>query len=261
MSLSISVVQKELVSGLEKIAKNKTVANTYMFVGPEGCGKIHVAISFVKSILSSQSETNAEKIKASLNKVDSLTHPDLHFSYPVNTNNKIKKDPVSVDFINEWRELVVESGFMNLSDWYKKIRIGNKQGAISVKEAEKITKTMSLKSYEGGYKFMIIWMPEKMNNSASNKLLKLLEEPPEKTVFILLCENDGVLLETIRSRCQKIIIRPPAQKDLKAALKLAYSIDDSAASEIASQSKGNCRKAIYLVENQELEGRHESGIE
>ena len=254
MSLSISVVQKELVSGLEKIAKNKTVANTYMFVGPEGCGKIHVAISFVKSILSSQSETSAEKIKASLNKVDSLTHPDLHFSYPVNTNDKIKKDPVSVDFINEWRELVLESGFMNLSDWYKKIRIGNKQGAISVKEAEKISKIMSLKSYEGGYKFMIIWMPEKMNNSASNKLLKLLEEPPEKTVFILLCENDGVLLETIKSRCQKIMIKPPAQKDLKAALKLAYSLDDSAASEIASQSKGNCRKALYIVENQELEG-------
>ena len=184
MGLSAIVGQERLVKELVETAKRGAVANTYMFVGPEGCGKIALALSFVKSIVQSQRNIEVTDLHASLNKIETLNHPDLHFSFPVTTSDKVKKDPVSKDYISEWRDMISRSCYFNLNDWYKKIGAGNKQGIISAKEAESITKTMALKSYEGGYKFMIIWMAEKMNESAANKLLKLLEEPPKKTVFI-----------------------------------------------------------------------------
>ena len=138
-------------------------------------------------------------------KFDHFSHPDLHFIYPVTSTDEVKGDHViSANFLSQWREFVLENPYAGLFDWYKKLEIPKKQGIISVKDASEIGKTLALKAYEGGYKVMIIWMADKMNVAAANKLLKLLEEPPEKTVFILITESTSDLLQTITSRCQVV---------------------------------------------------------
>ena len=246
------VGQKQLLQHLNDVAKNNRIANTYMLVGPEGVGKISIALAFISCIVRHSLGGDSEAVRVATNKIDSLSHPDLHFSFPVNTNDKIKKDPVSKDYLESWREMLFNSAYFNLDDWYKKIRIGNKQGIISAKEAENISKKMSLKSYEGGYKFMVIWMAEKMNPSASNKLLKLLEEPPKKTIFLLLCENEAGVLGTIRSRCQKIELSPIASEDIALGLKAAFEIENSFAEEISLKAKGNYREAAQVAENQQI---------
>ena len=133
MGLSATVGQERLVKELVETAKRGVVANTYMFVGPEGCGKIALALSFVKSIVQSQKNIEAKDLHASLNKIETLSHPDLHFSFPVTTSDKVKKDPVSKDYIFEWREMMFDSCYFNINDWYKKIGAGNKQGIISAR--------------------------------------------------------------------------------------------------------------------------------
>ncbi len=257
MGVSAIVGQERLVKELVETAKKGAVANTYMFVGPEGCGKIALALCFVKAIVQSQKNKEAKDLVLSLNKIESLTHPDLHFSYPVTTSEKVKKDPLSKDYLSEWREMLFDSSYFNLNDWYKKILAGNKQGIISAKEAESISKTMSLKAYEGGCKFMVVWMAEKMNDSAANKLLKLLEEPPERTVFILLCENEKAVLSTIRSRCQKISVPPILGGEISSALRSTKSLSIKLANKISESSNGNYRLALQKLENEGVV--HENG--
>ena len=259
MTPSNPIGQKQLLQHLDDLAKNSRIANTYMLVGQEGVGKISIALAFINSVLRSTLGKESDAARVATNKINSLSHPDLHFSFPVNTNDKIKKDPVSNDFLEAWREMLFNSTYFSLHDWYKKIRIGNKQGIISAKEAEKISKVMSLKPYEGGYRFMVVWMAEKMNPSASNKLLKLLEEPPKKAVFLLLCENEAAVLGTIRSRCQKIGVGPIASEDIALGLKAGFETEKLLAEEIAKKAKGNYRAACLLVENQS-EARVEVGV-
>jgi len=141
-------------------------------------------------------------------KFNSLSHPDVHFAFPTSNSDKVKSHAVSNHYMEEWRQFLKEQPYGNLFDWYRLIGIEKKQGQIGVDEAMDVVKKLALKSYEGGYKVMLIWMAEKMNTAAANKLLKLIEEPPEKTVFLLITENEEQILQTIRSRCQ-ILHFPP----------------------------------------------------
>ena len=192
---------------IKKAVEQGKVANTYLILGNPKSDVIGCALDLTKSILKSPySGQTIPQQQASLEKLKALTNTDIHYFYPVNTTGEIKKSPSSSDFIDYWRELVIENSKISLSNWYSKIGLGNKQGSINKYEAEKIFKLASLKSYEGGVKIFIIWMAEKMNPTASNKLLKLLEEPPNKTVFILISENEKRMLKTIVSRCLKINI-------------------------------------------------------
>ena len=183
---------------LIKSTDNDRISHAQMFVGKEGSGTLPMAIAYAQYILCS---TSADKESCAL-KCSKLMHPDLHFAFPVATNDRIKSHPVSNFFLEDWRNFIHLSPYGNLFEWLQAIGIENKQGQIGVGEAEEIVKALRLKSYEGGFKVMIIWMAEKMNASASNKLLKLLEEPPDKTVFILVTENEDQLISTIKSRCQ-----------------------------------------------------------
>tara|TARA_S200000501_G_scaffold277045_1_gene260868 strand:+ start:16 stop:1044 length:1029 start_codon:yes stop_codon:yes gene_type:complete len=192
---------------LKDSVKKGRVANTYLLVGKADSDVLGSGFDLVKDIIKSpfaDMETHAQQ--AALEKLKTLTNPDVHYFYPVNTTAKVKTKASSKDFINNWRELVGAGTKITLVDWYNKIELGNKQAAINKDEAEEISRIASLKSYEGGVKIFLIWMAEKMNLSASNKLLKLFEEPPKNTVFILICENEGRLLPTITSRCQKVYI-------------------------------------------------------
>src|SRR5690606_19870178 len=170
----------------------------------------------------------------------------LHFAFPVSTSQKVKSHAVSDHYLEEWRQFVKEQPYGNLLDWYRLIGIEKKQGQIGVDEAQDLAKKLSLKSYEGGYKVLIVWMAEKMNQAASNKLLKLIEEPPDKTILLLLAEEKEQIIDTILSRCQLLGFPPLDQKSIAEGLMLRGAQNGEALS-IAQEAQGNFNKALDLL--------------
>ena len=240
--------QKHIKNHLTTSVDKGRIAHAQLFVGPEGSGTLPMALAYAQYILcgNSNGENTGGKETCNL-KFKNFSHPDLHFAFPVTTSDKVKSKPVSNFYLEEWRQLLDQQPYGNLFDWYKLLGVDNKQGQIGVDEALEIVKSLSLKSYEGGYKVMIIWMAEKMNTASANKLLKLIEEPPEKTVFILIAEDEEQIINTIRSRCQILHFPPLAEVAIKKALVKNYHIEDSVATKIAHQANGNYNKACDLI--------------
>ncbi|MCJ7468472.1 MAG: DNA polymerase III subunit delta' [Maribacter sp.] len=223
------------------------IPHAQMFVGPEGSGTLPMALAYARYIVcGNRNSENSEGNTACNTKFKSLSHPDLHFAFPVANSDKIKSHAVSNHYMEEWRQFLKEQPYGNLFDWYRLIGIDNKQGQIGVDEAQDIVKKLSLKAYEGGYKVMIIWMAEKMNTAASNKLLKLLEEPPNKTVFLLLAQDEEQMLQTIRSRCQ-ILQFPPLAEDAITEALVEKGISRKEALRLAHEADGNFNKALEMM--------------
>jgi len=240
--------QEHIKNHLIQSAKNGRVPHAQLFIGPEGSGTLLMAIAYAQYLLCLKNGIENSNVNEGYKlKFNTYSHPDLHFAFPVATNDKIKSHPVSNHFMEEWRELLKEQPYGNLFDWYKKIGIDNKQGQIGVDEAQDIVKSLSLKAYEGGYKIMIIWMAEKMNAAAANKLLKLIEEPPNNTVFILIAEDEGQIINTIKSRCQILHFPPLSEDVIKNALIKHYQLEEAVALKVSQQADGNYNKACDLV--------------
>ena len=240
--------QDHIKNHLTHSADNGRIPHAQLFVGPEGCGTLPMAIAYSQYILCKNANgENLGGIEACNLKFESIAHPDLHFAFPVTTSEKVKSKPVSNFYLEEWRQLIKQQPYGNLFDWYKLLGVENKQGQIGVEEAQEIVKSLSLKSYEGGYKVMIIWMADKLNIAAANKLLKLIEEPPNKTVFILITEDEDQIINTIKSRCQVLHFPPLSEEVIKNALIKNFSLENSIASKIAHQANGNYNKACDLV--------------
>jgi len=243
--LGLSHIKKHLAIS----ADASRISHAQLFIGPEGSGTLPMAIAYAQYILCTN--TNSENIagnEACNIKCNSLSHPDMHFAFPVANTNSVKSHAVSNHFMEEWRQFIKEQPYGNLFDWFRTIGIEKKQGQIGVDEALEIVKKLSLKSYEGGYKIMLIWMADKMNIAAANKLLKLLEEPPEKTVFILIAEDEEQIIQTIRSRCQILHFPPLAENAITNAL-VSKGMDKDSATRIAHEANGNYNKALDLVDN------------
>ncbi len=240
--------QSHIKNHLTVSADQGRIPHAQLFVGPEGSGTLPMAIAYAQYILCNNagSENNTGNDACNL-KFNSFSHPDLHFAFPVTSNDRVKSHPVSKHFMEEWRQLLSQQPYGNLFDWYRLLGVDNKQGQIGVDEAQDIVKSLALKSYEGGYKVMLIWMAEKMNTACANKLLKLIEEPPEKTIFILIAEDEEKIINTIKSRCQVLHFPPLAEVDIKNALVKNYDLEASVATKIAHQSNGNYNKASDLV--------------
>src|SRR5690606_23841991 len=187
------VGQSKISEKLRNSVAEGRISHAQLFSGENGWGNLAAAIAYASEILASE---KGDAVRA---KVESLQHPDIHFSFPVTSTEKIKT-PTSNHFIKEFREFLLENPFGSLYDWLEFVEFEKKQGIINVHEAQEIVKFLSLNSYEGSYKFVIIWLPEMMNEAAANKLLKILEEPPKKTVFLLVTEREDMLLPTIISR-------------------------------------------------------------
>ena len=228
-----------------KSAENGRIPHAQLFIGKEGCGALSMAIAYAQFLLCNFSDD----IDTCNLKCSKLQHPDLHFAFPVTTNDTIKKHPVSNLFLEDWRHFIGKQPYGSLFNWLQHIGVENKQGLINVDEAEAIVKKLKLKSYEGGFKVMIIWMAEKMNIAAANKLLKLIEEPPDKTVFLLITENEEQIINTIKSRCQALHFPALSEQDIANALVVDHQIEDMEASKIAQQAEGNFNKAIHLLQN------------
>ncbi|TCI85890.1 DNA polymerase III subunit [Tenacibaculum sp. M341] len=245
MTFDEIIGQEHIKKHLLKSTENGRIPHAQLFVGKEGSGTLSMAIAYAQMLL-----CNFSNDKEACNiKCNKLQHPDLHFVFPVTTNDSVKKHPISDLFLEDWRRFIEKTPYGGLYDWLKFIGVENKQGQIGVDEAEEVVKKLSLKSYEGGFKVMIIWMAEKLNTAASNKLLKLIEEPPSKTIFILVTEDEGKIINTIKSRCQALHFPSLSENDIATALTEKESVASNNALRVAQQSEGNYNKALHLLHN------------
>lgn len=243
--LGLSHIKNHLASS----ADAGRIPHAQMFVGPEGSGTLPMALAYMQYIVcGNQKGENSGGNETCNLKFGSLSHPDMHFAFPVSNSEKVKSHAVSNHYMEEWRQFLKEQPYGNLFDWYRFIGIEKKQGQIGVDEALDVVKKLALKSYEGGYKVMLIWMAEKLNTAAANKLLKLIEEPPEKTIFLLITEDEEQIIQTIRSRCQILHFPPLSENDIVNALE-ERGLAHEEALRLAHEANGNFNKALDLMNN------------
>ena len=248
MQFSDILGQEHIKNHLIKSASSGRIPHAQIFSGPEGSGTLPMAVAYAQYILCRNlGDENGGGNEACNLKFGSFSHPDLHFIYPTVTTEDVKKSPKSTDFITEWREFLTANPYAGLFDWYQNLGVKNKQGEIRVEDAQEILRLFALKSYEGGYKIMVIWMAEKLNIAASNKLLKLLEEPNDKTLFILITENEEDIIQTIRSRCQVLHFGPLPDQVIATELVSRENMHDREALLLARQAQGNFNKALHLL--------------
>ena len=231
---------------LNSVHENR-VSHAQLFLGPGGAGTLPLAMAYIQFIgcENKQAEDSCGHCNSCL-KFGKLIHPDEHFTYPVATVKDVK-NPKSVNFVGQWREAVTENPYLSLQQWYDLLGMENKQGFISVEESSDIIRGLSLKSFESEYKFVLVWMPEKMRTDAANKLLKIIEEPPQKTLFILVAEDEEQIIPTIRSRTQLVKITRLNDNELAAALVFKFNLDRAKANVLAHLSQGDFITAQTLL--------------
>jgi len=244
-----SAIKQRLIQSV----RENHVSHAQLFLGPAGSGKLPLALAYAQYILCpNRTETDSCGVCPTCQKMQKLAHPDLHFVVPTATTKKVKTNPESDLFMEEWREYVIQNqGYVDTSSWYSFLDVENKQGYMSVRDAASLLRKLSMKSYEGEYKIAIIWMAEKMRPDTANKLLKLLEEPPEKTVFLLIAEDAEELLATIKSRT--VLMKIPAIEPaaIESALQTRLGCNPQQAHNAAMISEGNWINACHSVKESE----------
>jgi DNA polymerase-3 subunit delta' len=239
--------QSEVKERLIRTAKEGFIPHAQLFCGPEGIGKFPLALAYAQYLnCEDPSENDSCGKCASCVKYNHLAHPDLHFVFPI-VKKAAKKKEVCDDYIAEWREFIKKNPYFNLGQWLDNIEAENSQGLIYAKESEEIIRKLSLRIYEAKYKIMIIWLPEKMHESCANKLLKIIEEPTDNTVFLLVSDVPDNIITTIQSRCQRINIHGVSESDIKQSLESEYNITPEDAASVAHLSKGSYLKALETI--------------
>ena len=255
MQFADVIGQHEARERLLQLVSEQRVPHAMLFTGPEGSGKFALALAFASYLLGEryeghsilESEAAVTNAEAMLRKFE---HPDLHFSYPVikpkgsSADRKVTSD----DFAAEWRQMLKGGAYFTMSRWMTLMGAENQQSVIFEAESDLLSHKLNMKSSMGGYKVNIIWLAERMNVECSNKLLKLLEEPPQKTVFLLVTEAPGQLLETIRSRVQRFDIRRISDEYIEHALVESRGIEAADARRIARSASGNWLKALEALD-------------
>jgi len=247
MNYSDVIGLEHLKTHLQSTVQNGRVAHAQLFVGQHGSGLLALALAYAQDLLCSQYEQGSDEYERCAKKVKQYIHPDLHFVFPVNTNDTVKKNPVSDMFLEEWRNFITKNPYGSLFQWFQYLGIENKQGNISVNEAEDMSRKLALKAYEGGYKVMIVWMADKMNTECSNKILKLVEEPPQKTVLILLTEKEEQILNTIYSRCQKLQLPLLSESSIQERLQKQFGYTENEATTISRKCNGDYNRALQII--------------
>lgn len=244
--------QEEAKQRLKEMVKEARLPHALMLCGPEECGKMALALAFASYLLC-KNRTEKDDACGQCRQCAMLKewhHPDLHFTYPVIRPAGTSSDHqmVSDDFAEEWHKMLSAGVYFDLEMWLGYLKAENKQPQIYVGESDDLMHKLSIKSNQGGYKISLIWLPERMNPECANKLLKLLEEPPSQTVFIMVCEEPEKLLDTIISRTQRIDIRRIDTNDIQQALISQRGISDEAAKHIARVANGSWLKALKMLE-------------
>lgn len=244
MTFDDVIGQAEAKQRLLQLADEGRLPHAMMFCGPKGSGKMALAMAFACHLLDTRQSPNA---KAMLAKME---HPDLHFTYPTIKLPSMGSDhkPVSDDFAREWHSLIMNGPYFTMDQWMQRMGAENQQAIITAGESDALIRKLSLKSSQGGYKVSIVWLPERMNTECANKLLKLIEEPPVQTLFMLVCEEPDKLLETIRSRVQRIDIKKIDDDSMRHALTVRRGLSEDMAQRIARMANGNWLKAVDELE-------------
>ena len=256
MLFSEIIGQDDVKKRLIHSVKTGHIPHAQLLCGYSGTGKLALAVAFVQYLLCrNRSETDACGQCPSCQKIAQLSHPDVHFAFPI---VKYKKKEICDDYLPEWRKMVTDNPYFTNDQWLEHIEAGNSQGVIYTREGDEIFHKLSLKSLEDNYKCMIIWLPEKMHEVCANKLLKLIEEPYDKTLFILVSDNPEQILPTIQSRTQRIQVKPIPEQIIEAQLIDKFHIDDENARRISRIANGNYIKAYEMVS---LSGEKEEFLE
>lgn len=233
--------------------KDAQIAHAQLICGDAGTGTLPLAIAYARYLAcTNRGEADACGTCSSCKQFDKLMHPDTHFAFPIFKPNSSKKW-VCDDFLPQWRSIIREEKYFNYQQWMASIKAENAQGMIYAEESDEIIRKLSFKAYESTHKVMIIWLPEKMNDTCSNKLLKLLEEPPTNTIFLMVTENSDMLLATIRSRTQLIRVNAIDTSSLASALQ-AKGLDNEVIDEACRMSRGNYLKALDYCQSSEENG-------
>ncbi len=253
--------QREIKKKLVQTVLDHRISHAQLFFGQEGSEKLALAIAYAQFINCTNKQippppemANADScgICHSCIKYQKLIHPDLHFIFPVATTKRVTKKPQSIDFIGEWRKFLLQNDFYgSLHEWFEFIDIENKQGIINADDCHDIITTLGYKSYESEYKVMVIWMVEKLHYAAAPKILKILEEPPEKTLFLLISENPELIISTILSRTLLVKIPGITHEELRDYLIKKFNLTKNEAENIARQSNGNLKLAIKKYQHLE----------
>ena len=249
MTFNEVIGQKEAQERLLQMVREDRLPHALMLCGPSGAGKMALAIAFGCYLLSKRSDNSEYSDHSEYSEhpmLKKLEHPDLHFTYPTIKLPSMSAEhkPVSDDFAREWHELVMDGPYFTMDQWMQAMGGENQQAIITAGESDDLVRKLSLKSSQGGYKVSIIWLPERMNIECANKLLKLIEEPPQQTVFLMVCEEPDKLLETIRSRVQRIDIKKIDDGSLVQALIERRGISEDAAHRISRLANGSWLKAL-----------------
>jgi len=249
MQFAKVIGQDQVRDNLTDMVRQNRLSHALLLLGHEGAGALPLALAFAQYVVCENKGVDACGICPPCMKANQLIHPDIHFSYPV-IPKKPGDKPVSSDYSAEWREFIKQYPYGNAYDWLQFIGAENKQGNITAQECGEINHKLSLKSFESGYKILILWMPEYLGNEG-NKLLKLIEEPPPDTLFLLVAENESLILPTILSRTQLVKIPLPETEDIARALVERSGLGAEQATQIAVLSAGNYHEAMQLVRHAE----------
>jgi DNA polymerase-3 subunit delta' len=261
MLLREVIGQEKLQQQLVEMVQHQRLSHAMLMIGPEGSGAVPLAIAFAQYIVSIPRETEAvedlfgapseiEQL-ASYQRASTLMHPDLHFSFPSITEKPGQKN-LSSNHIEAWREFINGYPYGNVFDWLQFIKADNKQGNISADECNEIIKKLSFKSFESNYKVLVMWMPEYLGKEG-NKLLKLIEEPPANTIFILVAGSEENILPTILSRCQLIRVPRLSSASIEKALIERAKIAPEKAAQVSLMADGNYREALHLLQHSDAD--------
>ena len=252
MDFSNVIGQEPAKERLIQMVKEGRLPHALLFCGPEGVGKMALAMAFASYLLTNPDGEDNGSIDTTnaLAMLRKWEHPDLHFSYPTIKRSNMSSDhqPISNDFTQEWHEMIMQGTYFTMNQWMKQMGATTQQAIITGAESDELSRILALKSSQGGYKIAIIWRPERMNLTSANKLLKLLEEPPHKTIFLMVCEEPEKLLETIISRTQRIDVKRIDDDAIEQALITQRGIDHDAAHRIARIANGSWLKALETLD-------------
>ena len=248
--------QRGVIEQLRRSVDDNRLAHALLVTGPRGNGKLAIAIALANYLLCGKGNGDACGACPACVKLSKFIHSDLHFVFPVKKKKNSSENPVSDDYISEWREMLLKSPYFSYDDWLAKLDLENQQPMIYERESSEILHKLSMQSREGGWKVVIIWLPEKMKEVGSNKLLKIIEEPPKDTLFLLVSEEPEKIIATIQSRTQRVEVPRIAQEDVESALQSRMGLSFEDAKMIAQQSGGNWEQAEELLSLSEDKARY-----
>lgn len=238
------VLKKRLIQSVQ----DNRVSHAQLFLGPTGSGSLALAVAYAQYLnCENKQAEDSCGLCPSCRKYIKLIHPDLHFSYPFFAK---KKDETAANYMEQWRSIFLKNPYLSLDNWRNHLGEDNKQANINIAECHQIIKKLSLKSYEGAYKVLIMWLPEYLDKQG-NALLKLIEEPPANTLFLLVAENQDQILTTILSRTQLIKVNRLKEQEVVQYLLVNKGLNEYKAKQIAYISDGNIQKAQNLIGEEE----------